>query len=45
MGLLDPRDWTARWIAADPVLYERSPEVQAATLNVPGHAGRVSSHL
>jgi alpha-L-rhamnosidase len=45
MGLLDPRDWTARWIAADPVLYERSPEVQAAHAERSGHAGRVSSHL
>lgn len=36
MGLLEVRDWSARWIAANPVLFTRSPEVQAATLTVPG---------
>ncbi|MBL9206142.1 MAG: family 78 glycoside hydrolase catalytic domain [Opitutaceae bacterium] len=36
MGLLAPADWQARWIAADPVLYARSPEVQAPTLTTPG---------
>lgn len=36
MGLLMPTDWQARWIAADPVLFARSSEVQAPTLTTPG---------
>jgi alpha-L-rhamnosidase len=31
MGLLDPADWTARWIAADPEIVRRDPEAVEGT--------------
>ncbi len=36
MGLLKPRDWQARWIAADPEILRRDPGAVAATLTEPG---------
>jgi len=36
MGLLDKKDWSARWIAADPGIIRRDPEAIAPTLTDPG---------
>jgi alpha-L-rhamnosidase len=36
MGLLKPRDWQARWIAADPEILRRDPDAVASTLTEPG---------
>jgi alpha-L-rhamnosidase len=36
MGLLEPADWSARWIAADPEILRRDPEAVAPTLTEPG---------
>lgn len=36
MGLLEPADWSARWIAADPAIIARDPEALAPTLTQPG---------
>jgi alpha-L-rhamnosidase len=36
MGLLEPGDWSARWIAADSEIIRRDPEAVAATLTEPG---------
>lgn len=36
MGLLEPTDWSARWIAADPEILRRDPEAIAPTLTEPG---------
>jgi alpha-L-rhamnosidase len=39
MGLLEPSDWTARWIAADPEIIRRDPAAIAPTLTDPGTPG------
>ncbi|HYC71489.1 MAG TPA: family 78 glycoside hydrolase catalytic domain [Opitutaceae bacterium] len=36
MGLLEPSDWTAKWIAADPGIIRRDSGAIAATLTEPG---------
>jgi alpha-L-rhamnosidase len=36
MGLLEPGDWSARWIAADPEIVRRDREAIAVTLTEPG---------
>ncbi|HEU5080776.1 MAG TPA: family 78 glycoside hydrolase catalytic domain [Opitutaceae bacterium] len=36
MGLLDPADWSARWIAADPEIIRRDSQATAPTLTEPG---------
>lgn len=36
MGLLDPNDWQARWIAANPEILEQDPEAIVPTLLDPG---------
>jgi alpha-L-rhamnosidase len=36
MGLLEPSDWSAHWIAADPEIIRRDPAAIAPTLNEPG---------
>jgi len=36
MGLLKPRDWRARWIAADPEIVRRDPAAITPTLTEPG---------
>ncbi len=39
MGLLEPSDWTARWIAADPEIVRRDPGAVVPTLTEPGTPG------
>lgn len=39
MGLLDPLDWNARWIAADPAIISRDPAATAPSLTAPGTPG------
>lgn len=39
MGLLEPSDWRARWIAADPEIIRRDPAAIAPTLTEPGTPG------
>jgi alpha-L-rhamnosidase len=39
MGLLEPSDWTARWITADPEIIRRDPAAIAPTLTEPGTPG------
>ena len=36
MGLLEPHDWSARWIAADPEILRRDPAAVVPTLTDPG---------
>jgi alpha-L-rhamnosidase len=36
MGLLETKDWSARWIAADPEIIKRDKEAIAPTLTKPG---------
>lgn len=36
MGLLEPSDWTARWITHDPAIIERDPDARHGTLTDPG---------
>lgn len=36
MGLLQPADWSARWIAADPAILARDPQAVTPTLTEPG---------
>ncbi|PTX94370.1 alpha-L-rhamnosidase [Opitutus sp. ER46] len=36
MGLLDPREWTASWVAADPEIFRRDPQATIPTLTEPG---------
>ena len=36
MGLLEPSDWDARWIAADPATRREDPEAVEPTLTQPG---------
>lgn len=36
MGLLEPEDWSAKWIAADPAIIRLDPEAITATLTEPG---------
>lgn len=36
MGLLEPSDWQARWIAADPEIITRDSDASASTLTDPG---------
>jgi alpha-L-rhamnosidase len=36
LGLLDPGDWTARWIAPDPEILRRDPEARAPSWTDPG---------
>ena len=39
MGLLEPAEWTAKWIAADPEIIGRDPDAVAPTLLDPGTPG------
>jgi alpha-L-rhamnosidase len=39
MGLLEPGDWSARWIAADPEIIRHDREAVAPTLTEPGTPG------
>jgi len=39
MGLLEPSDWSARWIAAHPEIIRRDPDAIAPTLTEPGTPG------
>lgn len=36
MGLLEPREWLARWIAADPEILRRDPDAILPSLTEPG---------
>jgi alpha-L-rhamnosidase len=36
MGLLDKKDWSAKWIAADPEIIKRDKEAIAPTMTEPG---------
>jgi alpha-L-rhamnosidase len=39
MGLLEPGDWSARWIAVDPEIIRRDPGAVPPTLTEPGTPG------